>query len=209
VFDRGRSVGTALVGWPAEHVVKCLVQYHPDDAIGNRLEQEAQLRALYDAVQASGHELLLEIVPPKALPRAPDTVLRALKRLYNLGIHPEWWKLEPMEAAQWSAIDALIAERDPYCRGVLILGQSASVDALGKAFRDARGSATCRGFAVGRTIFEAPAKRWLAGEIDDPTLVREVCTKFEALIDAWQDARAPVSAADSWDACRAKAPVLR
>jgi 5-dehydro-2-deoxygluconokinase len=189
VFDRGRSVGTTLVSWPAEHVVKCLVRYHPDDAIGNRLEQEAQVRALYDAVQASGHELLLEIVPPKASPRAHDTVLRALKRFYNLGVYPEWWKLEPMDEVQWAAVDALIAERDPYCRGVLILGQRAGVDALADAFRAAGGSRSCRGFAVGRTIFEAPAKRWLAREIDDAALVREVRTTFEALIDAWQAER--------------------
>ena len=208
VFDRGRSVGTTLSSWPAEHVVKCLVQYHPDDAVGNRLEQEAQVRALYDAVQASGHELLLEIVPPKTLAREPDTVLRALKRLYNLGIFPEWWKLEAMDEPQWAAIDALVAERDPYCRGVLVLGQSASIDALAQAFRAARKSATCRGFAVGRTIFEAPAQRWLAGEIDDAALVRDVRARFEALIDAWHEARAPLSAAESWDACRAPAPSL-
>ena len=71
MFDRGRSIGTTLQSWPQEHVVKCLVQYHPDDAIDNRLEQEAQIRALYDAVQASGHELLLEIIPPKSMPREP------------------------------------------------------------------------------------------------------------------------------------------
>src|SRR5438874_290849 len=127
-FDRGRSVGTQLIAWPREHIVKCLVKYHPDDDIDNRLEQEAQIRALYEATQASGHELLLEIIPPTELPRAPDTVLRALKRLYNLEIYPEWWKLEPMSAAQWQAIDALIAERDPYCRGVVLLGLGASVD---------------------------------------------------------------------------------
>ncbi|HJU24722.1 MAG TPA: 5-dehydro-2-deoxygluconokinase [Casimicrobiaceae bacterium] len=190
VFDRGRSIGTTLTSWPAEHVVKCLVQYHPDDAVDNRLEQEAQIRALYDAVQTSGHDLLLEIVPPKALPRAPDTVHRALKRLYNLGIYPEWWKLEPMATSQWRDIDALIAGRDPYCRGVLILGQSAGVGALAQAFRDARESTSCRGFAVGRTILEAPSSRWLAGEIDDATLVREVSATFEALIDAWREARA-------------------
>jgi 5-dehydro-2-deoxygluconokinase len=191
VFDRGRSIGTTLIGWPSEHVAKCLVQYHPDDAIDNRLEQEAQIRALYDAVQASGHELLLEIVPPKSLPRQRDTVYRALKRLYNLGIFPEWWKLEPMDAKQWDGIDALIAERDSYCRGVLILGQSASIDSLSQAFRDARGSATCRGFAVGRTIFEAPSRQWLSGEIDDAALVQAVRASFDALIDAWQQARPP------------------
>jgi 5-dehydro-2-deoxygluconokinase len=189
VFDRGRSVGTTLVSWPAEHIVKCLVYFHPDDAIEHRLEQEAQIRTLYDAVQASGHELLLEIIPPKHLPRADDTVLRSLKRLYNLGIHPEWWKLEPMSPAQWQAVDALIAERDPDCRGVVLLGLNASMDVLAEGFRDARASRSCRGFAVGRTIFQAPSSAWLAGTIDDTELKRQIRANFEALIDAWRATR--------------------
>ena len=189
VFDRGRSVGSALIAWPQEHVVKCLVPFHPDDAIETRLEQEAQIRTVYDAVQASGHELLLEIIPPKSLPRTPDTVYRAIKRLYNLNLYPEWWKLEPMSAAEWRPIDELIAERDPYCRGVVILGLSAPLDTLAAGFREARASTSCRGFAVGRTIFEAPSSQWLAGAIDDATLKARVRANFEALIDAWQDAR--------------------
>jgi 5-dehydro-2-deoxygluconokinase len=209
VFDRGRSIGTTLVSWPQEHVVKCLVPFHPDDVIDNRLEQEAQIRALYDAVQASGHELLLEIIPPQSLPCGRDTVQRALKRLYNLGIFPEWWKLEPMDAAQWAAVDALIAERDPYCRGVVVLGLNAGIDVLADAFRDARHSASCRGFAVGRTVFQEPSAKWLSGAIDDAALKRAIHTNFEALIDAWQQARAPLTTAESWDACRAAAPELR
>jgi 5-dehydro-2-deoxygluconokinase len=188
-FDRGRSVGTTLISWPVEHVVKCLVQYHPDDPIEHRLEQEAQIRALYDAVQASGHELLLEIIPPKGSPREHDTVLRAMKRLYNLGIYPEWWKLEPMTPAQWEAVDALVAERDPYCRGVVLLGLNASMDALAAGFRDARASRTCKGFAVGRTIFQAPSAAWLAGEIDDAEFKRRIRASFEALIGVWRASR--------------------
>ena len=118
-FEHGRSIGTNLISWPQEHVAKCLVFYHPDDAEAHRLEQEAQVRALYEATQASGHELLLEIIPPKDRTQA-DTVYRSLKQFYDLGIKPEWWKLESMTAAQWRMIDELIAERDPYCRGVLL-----------------------------------------------------------------------------------------
>jgi len=188
-FDRGRSIGTTLIGWPAEHVVKCLVQYHPDDPVLHRLEQESQIRALYDAVQASGHELLLEIIPPKHMARDDDTVYRALKRLYNLGIHPEWWKLEPMSPAQWEKVDALIAERDPHCRGVLLLGLNAHLDTLAQGFRDARASRTCKGFAVGRTIFNAPAQAWLEGAIDDAELTKRVRANYEALIHAWRSAK--------------------
>src|SRR5215472_13717071 len=190
-FDRGRSLGSHLVSWPREHIVKCLVRYHPDDSVENRLEQEAQARALFDAVQVSGHELLLEIVPPPELPAAPDTVLRALKRFYNLGIYPEWWKLQPMTAEQWRGIDALIAERDSYCRGVVLLGLNTTVSRLAIGFREAREARTCRGFAVGRTIFMEPSRQWLAGKIDDETLKRRIRAMYEALIRAWRDARAP------------------
>jgi 5-dehydro-2-deoxygluconokinase len=189
VFEHGRSIGTTLIGWPIEHVVKCLLPFHPDDDIANRLENEAQARALYDAVQSSGHELLLEIIPPKHLSAAPDVLLRAVKRLYNLGILPEWWKLPPPARDAWPALDALIAERDPHCRGVLLLGLNAPINELARGFADAADSKTCRGFAVGRTIFGEPAKAWLANEIDDGALIAGVRRNFETLIDAWRAAR--------------------
>jgi 5-dehydro-2-deoxygluconokinase len=189
-FDRGRSVGTHLIAWPVEQVVKCLVYFHPDDAVGNRLEQEAQVRSLYDAVQASGHELLLEIIPPKALPGGGAVLVRALERLYNLGIYPEWWKIPPVDAATWAAIDALVDKRDPHCRGVVILGLSAPVAELAKGFAEAAGSRRCVGFAVGRTIFAEPAADWLGGRIDDAALKAHIGANFEAVIDAWRGARA-------------------
>lgn len=189
-FDWGRSIGSHLVSWPKEHVIKCLVQLHPDDKVERRLEQEAQIKALYDAAQVSGHELLLEVIPPKSMPSAPDTVYRALKRLYNIGVYPEWWKLEQLDAAQWAAIDALVQERDPYCRGVVLLGLHASIAALEEGFKAARDSKTCRGFMVGRTIFHEPGRRWLAGEINDTQLIAEIRANFESLIGLWQATRA-------------------
>jgi 5-dehydro-2-deoxygluconokinase len=193
-FDWGRSIGSHLISWPQEHVIKCLVQLHPDESVESRLEQEAQIKALYDAAQVSGHELLLEIIPSKALPAAPDTVLRALKRLYNIGVYPEWWKLESMSAEQWRAVDALVQERDPYCRGVVLLGLHAPVDDLAESFKASRDSTTCRGFMVGRTIFHEPSRRWLAGEIDDAQLIGEARANFEELIGIWKKTRADLSA---------------
>jgi 5-dehydro-2-deoxygluconokinase len=188
-FDRGRSVGTTLASWPLEQVVKCLVAYHPDDTPQHRLAQETQLESLFAACQASGHALLLEVIPSANRPHAADTLLRALKRLYNIGVVPEWWKLPPMAAPQWQAVDALIAERDPYCRGVLVLGRNAPASELASAFAATRGSAHVRGFAVGRTLFQEPAAAWLAGRIDDATLVDQAAANFSALIARWRSAR--------------------
>ena len=137
-FEHGRSIGTNLISWPNEHVAKCLVFYHPDDPAEHRLEQEAQVRALFEATRVSGHELLLEVIPPKDRVQ-PDTVYRSLDRFYDLGIKPEWWKLESMSADQWRFIDEVITQRDPYCRGVLLLGLSAPVERLAEGFRQAAG----------------------------------------------------------------------
>lgn len=191
-FDWGRSIGSHLISWPQEQVVKCLLQLHPDEALENRLEQEAQVLALYQAVQVSGHELLLEVVPPKELAGHDDTVYRAVQRLYNIGVYPEWWKLEALSAAQWRAMDALLQERDPYCRGVVLLGMNATLEELTESFQQAGASASCRGFVVGRTIFYEPSRRWLAGAIDDAELIAQVRLSFETLIGLWQRSRSGV-----------------
>ncbi|MEO6929059.1 MAG: DUF2090 domain-containing protein, partial [Casimicrobiaceae bacterium] len=189
VFQHGRSVGTTLASWPAEHIVKCLVAFHPDDEIELRLEQETQLATLYGACQASGHELLIELIPPAVPPLQADTVLRAMKRLYNLGIVPEWWKLAPMVARQWAAVDALIAERDPYCRGVVMLGQSAPVAQLMQGFAEAKGVRCVRGFAVGRTLFAEPSLEYLAGRLDDGQFVAQTASNFATLVNEWRASR--------------------
>ncbi|NWD66713.1 5-dehydro-2-deoxygluconokinase [Pseudomonas gingeri] len=189
-FEQGRSIGSNLIAWPQEQIIKCLVQFHPDDEPLLRLEQEAQIKALYLASQVSGHELLLEIIPPKDHPSTyPDVLYRALKRLYNLDIYPAWWKIEAQSAAEWEQLDALIQERDPYCRGVVLLGLNAPAATLAHGFQQASQSRTCRGFAVGRTIFQEPSRAWMAGEIDDEALIRQVQATFVGLIDAWRAAR--------------------
>ncbi|AKT31636.1 5-dehydro-2-deoxygluconokinase [Pseudomonas syringae pv. actinidiae] len=190
-FEHGRSIGSNLINWPQEQIIKCLVQYHPDDEPMLRLEQEAQIKALYDASKVSGHELLLEIIPPKDHPSThPDVMLRALKRLYNLGIYPAWWKIEAQSTEVWQQLDELIQQRDPYCRGVVLLGLNAPVEELAAGFAQARNSRVCKGFAVGRTIFREPSRAWMAGEIDDATLVSQVQSTFSGLIESWRESRA-------------------
>jgi 5-dehydro-2-deoxygluconokinase len=130
------------------------------------------------------------VVPPKDHPSTyPDVLYRSLKRLYNLGIYPAWWKIEAQSAEQWRQLDELIEERDPYCRGVVLLGLNASAQALAEGFQQASQSRTCRGFAVGRTIFQEPSRAWMAGEIDDETLIQQVQQTFEQLIQAWRSSR--------------------
>lgn len=191
-FDGDSDIGSQLLAWPAEQVVKCLVHYHPDDEPALRLAQELQLQQLWQATRRSGHELLLELI----LPNRPEeggvdreaAVLRAVTRLYNLGFQPEWWKLTPMSTAGWQALAALVARRDPGCRGAVILGLSQPLPALAEAFAQAL-HPFVKGFMVGRTIWAEPARRWLCGELDDDGLMDATASTFAQLVDAWRYGR--------------------
>lgn len=196
-FDGTRSVGSALVHWPTEQVVKCLVHYHPDDAYELRLEQEQKVLELWEATRESGNELLLEIIPPKALTAegsTDDAVLRAVKRFYNLGVKPEWWKLAPMQPAGWRQLEALLAERDPYCRGAVILGLNQPLQYLADSFAHAT-SPVVKGFMVGRTLWADASLKWFKGEFGDAELVQEVARNFAVLVDAWRNRHEAVRAA--------------
>ena len=189
-FDGTRSVGTALLSWPREQVVKCLVSYHPDDDAMLRVTQEERLLELWEATRASGHELLLEVIPPALADHLIDdaTVLRAVKRFYNLGLKPEWWKLAPMAAESWVALAALVDERDPQCRGAVILGLNQPLEDLVAGFAAAT-HPVVKGFMVGRTIWGEASRAWLKGEIDDSALVAQVAARFGQLVQAWRSPR--------------------
>ena len=111
-----------------------------------------------------------------------QTVLRAVKRFYNLGVKPEWWKLAPMQAASWAALGALIAERDPHCRGVVLLGLNQPMERLIDGFAAAATHPIVRGFMVGRTIWGEASREWLAGTIDDAALIERTASRFGQLV---------------------------
>ena len=192
-FEAGAELALALRAWPAEHIAKCLVSHHPDDPAPLREAQMAQLRTLQAACIGTGHELLVEVIPPREAPVAADTLARALEQIYAAGVRPDWWKLPPPESAEaWQRIADAIARHDPHCRGVLLLGLEASEDALASSFATAAPHPVCKGFAVGRSIFAEPATAWFAGRIDDAAVVTAVADRYSRLIALWRRARHPL-----------------
>lgn len=190
-FDPRSSMGLPLLKWPAAQVVKCLVFYHPDDDIELRLQQEDRIRQLHTDCAELGRELLLEIIATsKGQPCDEHTVANVMRRMYNLGIYPAWWKLESQTEQGWQEITAVIEQYDPQCNGVLMLGLDAPEAELRDSFAVARPFDICKGFAVGRSIFGAAARQWFAGEIDDAAAIRMIADNYAQMISYWNAAEA-------------------
>lgn len=186
-FEFSQDIGSRLVEWPVDHCAKVLCLFHPDDPEKLRLEQIDKLRSAYEAARKVGREILIEIIASRNGVVDDETTARALTELYDAGLKPDWWKLEPQASTgAWKAIDNVLLTRDPLCRGVVMLGLDAPMDALAAGFATAKASRTLRGFAVGRTIFAEAAKAWFAGTINDEQAVADMATRFGALVDVWE-----------------------
>ncbi|HHY50771.1 MAG TPA: DUF2090 domain-containing protein, partial [Alphaproteobacteria bacterium] len=188
-FEFSQDLGSRLIEWPVTHCAKVLCFYHPDDPDDLRRAQTETLRSAYEAARAVGRELLIEIIASRNGPVDESTAARVLTELYDAGLKPDWWKLEPqVSAAAWEAVDTVLAARDPHCRGVVMLGLDAPIEALTAGFATAKRSRSVRGFAVGRTIFAEAAKAWFAGTMSDEAAVEDMAGKFRALATAWERA---------------------
>lgn len=196
-FERGPNIAATLREWPAEYVVKCRLPYykamtgHQDRAGAERQAQLATLQVLSEACADTSHELLLEIAPPEDGHVESGGLAQSLDAVYAAGVYPDWWKMPlPGGSGAWSDITRMIEGRDPYCRGVLLLGHHASLEELEQAFETARRQRVCRGFAVGRAIFNEAAEAWFAGRLDDAGAVSAVAKNYGRLVATWQRARA-------------------
>jgi 5-dehydro-2-deoxygluconokinase len=185
-FEFSDDVGSRLGEWPVTHTAKVLCFYHPADPASLKAEQIARLKQAQDAARKVGRELLIEIIAGKHGTLDENTVATALTELYDAGLKPDWWKLEPQASARaWATIDRVIEARDPFCRGVVLLGLEAPQEALERGFAAARTARSVKGFAVGRTIFAEAARDWLAGTINDDEAIADMAARFEALTTIW------------------------
>ena len=179
-----------LVEWPVENVVKLLCFYHPDDTAQFKAQQEETVSRLFAAARRNRLEFLLEIIPSKAGAVDDDTTARVIERFYEIGVYPDWWKLEPMKTkAAWANACDAITRNDPHTRGIVVLGLDAPAEELEASLAIAADFDLVKGFAVGRTIFGDAARKWLNGSISDEEAIADMATRYRSLCNVWDRER--------------------
>ncbi len=178
-----------LIEWPREQVVKCLCFAHPDDSEAMWAAQEATVSRLYHAARRNGLEMLLEVIPSKVGDVSTHTTAQVIQRFYDIGVYPDWWKLEPFTTDEaWAAVVDAIEMNDPRIRGIVVLGLDAPEAELAASFERAARFPLVKGFAVGRTIFGKVARAWMSDEISDKAAVATMAGNYARLCHLWDTA---------------------
>ncbi len=189
-FEEGPDLGSRLAEWPVNHCVKVLAPIRADDPAELTAYNEREIMRLADACRRTGHEFLFEIISGNnGKAAAPDQILSLMQRYYDLGVAPDWWKLEPVEdTGFWTAAGDIVRANDPHFQGIIVLGKEMPEEHLCRVLAIARTEPLVNGFAIGRTIFSQAAQAWFAGEIDDNAAQQMMTAVYGQLIDAWDNA---------------------
>ena len=109
------ATSAALAEWPLEHVVKVLCFCHPDDDAAMWAEQEATVAAALRGRAAQPARVPARGHPLEGRRRSTTTTTATvIQRFYDVGVFPDWWKLEPMQTdAAWADACAAIERERP------------------------------------------------------------------------------------------------
>ncbi|MCD4513417.1 5-dehydro-2-deoxygluconokinase [Brucella pseudogrignonensis] len=179
-----------LVEWPVENVVKLLCFYHPDDNDDVKAQQEATVKRLFTAARRNRLEFLLEIIPSKVAPVDDMSTAKVIERFYEIGVYPDWWKLEPLKTTEaWRNACEAIIRNDPHTRGIVVLGLDAPAEELEASLKVAADFDLVKGFAIGRTILGDVARQWLANKISDAEAIAKMAKRYRGFCDLWDRLR--------------------
>ncbi|MDD5639770.1 MAG: DUF2090 domain-containing protein [Candidatus Pacebacteria bacterium] len=194
-FDYGKKFKEHILKIKPDFV-KVLVRYNPKNTKINKKQLET-LSELYVFCKENGFKIILELlVPPtkqdfeickdkisydKKL-RAQRTV-EAIKEI-KTAINPDIWKLEGFDKKQWECII-----KETKKAKIIILGRGEDNKKVKQWLQSAAKFNQIIGFAIGRTIFMSPIKKYYSKEINAEKASLLIARKFLSFVSIWEKAK--------------------
>jgi myo-inositol catabolism protein IolC len=185
---------------------KVLVRYNADDVDQElNARQRALLVRLSDWCAVSAPGLLLELlVPPTDAQLAacggftgrydadvrPALVVRAMAAMQADGVAPDLWKIEGLEDAAAARAVAAQALTGPSPAPCLVLGRGADDAKVDHWLAVAAPVDGFAGFAIGRSLWWEPARRWLAGDLPATDAEAAIAAAYHRAIASYMGAAA-------------------
>lgn len=201
-FAYGEQFGEHVESFDPDFA-KVLVRWNADgDAEGNAVQAE-RLRRLSEWLRARGRKFLFELlIPPTAeqlaqaggdqlefeLRQRPELMARGIAALQDAGVEVDVWKLEGIDDPADAAAVVAQARSGAGREGVVctVLGAGAGAERVERWLRIAAATEGFCGFAIGRSIWREPLKRWLAGDLPREQAVEQIAQEYARLVAVYE-----------------------
>jgi 5-dehydro-2-deoxygluconokinase len=208
-FEYGEQFGDHIEAFDLDFA-KVLVRYNPEGDPEANAQQLSRLKQLSDWLREHERKFLFELLVPATAEQLatledetdrydaelrPELMRRAIEDVQNAGIDVDVWKIEGVDDR--SDAEMLAAQTRAGGReGVVcvLLGRGASDEKVDHWLRQAAPVDGFVGFAIGRSIWWDPVKRFLDGSIDREQAVQQVTDSYLRFVRVYEEAEqgAPV-----------------
>jgi myo-inositol catabolism protein IolC len=199
-LEYGEEFGRHIEAFDPD-LAKVLVRYNPEGDRELNRRQTGRLRRLSDWLHARQRSFLFELLVPATLVQLArpggqeryDRELRAsivvetLRELQQGGVEPDIWKVEGLETSADCARVVEQARTGPDRGHVvcIVLGRGADLERVLRWLAVAAPVPGFVGFAVGRTVWQAALKGYVAGRRSREDTAREIADRYLRLIRAF------------------------
>jgi myo-inositol catabolism protein IolC len=189
-----------------DHIERCdpdfakvLVRHNPEGDAGGNVVQLERLKRLADWLQERDRRFLLELLVPATAEQLtsvgeeqdryraelrPGLTARAIAQIQDFGIEVDVWKLEGVERRSDAEILAGQARAGDGRDGVvcILLGAGESAGTVEHWLREAMPVDGFVGFAIGRSAWWEPLRRYLDGAIDRASAAQLIADRYARFI---------------------------
>ena len=202
-FEYGEAFGEHVAGVDADFA-KVLVRYNPDTpkTAGNDT-QIARLLQLSDWCHANSRKFLLELLVPAEDDQLagvgddvdrydaelrPELMRRAIEEFQQAGIEADIWKIEGLD----NHGDCVMLAEQTRSGGrdrvkCVLLGRGADDDRVDAWLRAAAPVDGFIGFAIGRSVWSAVMKAFLAEEMEREEAVGRIAANYTRFIEVYRE----------------------
>ena len=190
---------------------KVLVRYNPDGDAEMNSRQTARLKRLSDWLHEHDRKFLFELLVPAEEHQLeqvggdsdrydaelrPELMRRAIVDLQDAGVEADIWKIEGIDTQEDCDRIARTARRDGR-DGVIcvVLGRGADDDKVDQWLRAGAGVEAYVGFAIGRSIWGAPLRDFLDGNIEREDAAQQIADNYLRFVQVYDEAAKQATAA--------------
>ncbi len=191
-FEYGQAFGSHVKKIQPDYV-KVLLRYNPLNKKINK-QQLSKLKELDIFCRQSNYKILLELLVPPTdsdLKTAKTEInynnklrlsrtIGAIKEIKKV-ITVDIWKLEYFSHLGWQKIIETTSQNSK----IILLGRGENKKVVDDWIKEAAKFEQVIGFAIGRTIFLNELKRYVAGRITRPAVVKQIAGNFDYFVRLW------------------------